>query len=255
MSKLFLRKLLPEALVYAGKRFFYHFFKATDKLYSGPIDKYDFQTYDILKKILTPTSNCIDIGCNTGQILKPIVQLASQGIHYAFEPIPNLHKKLVKRFSKVHVLDVAVCNEVGNTTFNYFPERPTFSGIKERDYYNENYKAEKITVATNKLDNIIPKDIKIDLIKIDVEGAEYEVLKGASETIARNKPLVIFEFGADSAKTYGFDVNDVFDYFDTKGLQLSSLELYLKGLQPFTKVEFVGQFTKGYNYYFIAYPI
>ncbi len=254
MTKLFFRKLLPDAWVYAGKRFFYHFFSLTNKLYVGPIDKQDYICYDIFKKIIKPNSNCIDIGCNTGQILKPLQQLAPQGQFFAFEPIPYLFHKLVKRFPKVTMYDIALCNEEGKTTFTIVPERPTLSGLKPREGHdNKKYITQQIEVHTNTLDNIIPATTKIDFIKIDVEGAEFEVLKGAEKTIATNKPYVIFEFGGDSSNYYNIDAAQVFQYFETKNMKLNSLEHFLKQLQPFTEQEFVGQFTKGYNYYFIAY--
>jgi hypothetical protein len=48
-------------------------------------------------------------------------------------------------------------------------------------------------VSQIKLDDLVPTLKHVDFIKIDVEGAELEVLKGALELIGRNKPVLIIE--------------------------------------------------------------
>ena len=52
--------------------------------------KYDRLTEMIMKIIIQKGSNCIDIGCHTGEILDNILKLAPEGQHFAFEPIPSL---------------------------------------------------------------------------------------------------------------------------------------------------------------------
>ena len=51
-----------------------------------------------------------------------------------------------------------------------------------------------LIVELKKLDDVIPTDVTIDFIKIDVEGAELGVLKGAKNVLLKNKPIIIFEF-------------------------------------------------------------
>ncbi len=67
----------------------------------------------ILDRILTKTSNCIDIGCNTGDFLISIMKLSPLGHHYAFEPIPRLASRLKKRFPKVNVIEAALSDSEG----------------------------------------------------------------------------------------------------------------------------------------------
>lgn len=60
-----------------------------------------------------------------------------------------------------------------------------------------------ITVPKRSIDSIISelKIDNIDLIKIDVEGAEYDVIKGALKTIEKHKPLIIVEIKAENYNT------------------------------------------------------
>ena len=65
-----------------------------------PVDKYDFQTTQLIRKHLQKDANCIDIGANLGHILMEIVAAAPKGKHFAFEPIPDLYTSLKKKFGK-----------------------------------------------------------------------------------------------------------------------------------------------------------
>lgn len=112
----------------------------------------------ILHKILTKDSNCIDIGCNTGDFLIPILKLSPFGKHYAFEPIPRLANRLKKKFPKTEVIEVALSDYDGEATFWYVADAPALSSLK-KDFWNRhitNAVAESITVKTQKLDNVLP---------------------------------------------------------------------------------------------------
>ncbi|NES82044.1 MAG: hypothetical protein F6K10_11900, partial [Moorea sp. SIO2B7] len=62
--------------------------------------KDDTYVYQIMKRILGKSSNCIDVGGNMGSVLTKICQLAPLGHHYAFEPLPRLATRLQKRLPK-----------------------------------------------------------------------------------------------------------------------------------------------------------
>lgn len=110
-----------------------------------------------------------------------------------------------------------------------------------------------LSVQVEKLDDLVPSDLKIDLIKIDVEGAEYEVLQGAMHVLRKNKPLVLFECGLGGADVYGTTPEQVCDLFSECGLAISTIEYFNSRKRPFSREEFCGQFYKNYNIFFIAY--
>jgi hypothetical protein len=128
------------------------------------------------------------------------------------------------------------------------------SGFRER---NNQIGQEPIllNVEVEKLDDLIPEDLKIDLIKIDVEGAELGVLQGAKKILKKNKPLVLFEFGLGGADVYGTKPEEIFELFSECGLGISTIEYFNDRKAPFSKEEFNGQFYKNYNFFFIAFPL
>ena len=219
-----------------------------------PFDRYDFQTFDVLKKILTANSNCIDIGAHKGEILRKILKNAPNGRHFAFEPIPFLYKRLDAKFGRrVTVSDHALSDKAGTASFTVVKDRPAVSGFKGRTFDDRNYDSQLIEVKVDRLDDVIPDILAIDLIKIDVEGAELMVLSGASEIIRKNKPVVLFEFGLGGSEQYGAAPEMMFDFFNSHGMVLSTLQYFLAGYAPLEKADFCGHYYKGYNYFFIAY--
>lgn len=251
--KNFLRRYSPGWMKIISKKGLFQLYKLTESFYRLPIDKYDFQTTELIRKYLKKDSNCVDIGANQGHILMEIVAAAPKGNHFAFEPIPDLYTSLKKKFSKnTTVYNYALSAKKGSATFNYYPDRPAVSGFRER---NNQIQQEPtlLSVQMEKLDDIIPDDVKIDLVKIDVEGAEYEVLQGAVGVLQKNKPLVLFECGLGGADVYGTSPDDIFDLFMECGLGVSTIEYFNAHKQPFSKEEFNGQFYKNYNFFFIAY--
>ena len=251
--KNFLRRYAPGWVKVVSKKGLYQLYRLSEAFYKLPVDKYDFQTSQLIRTHLNKNSNCIDIGANLGHILMEIVAAAPNGKHYAFEPIPDLYTSLKKRFSKnTAVYNYALSSKKGTATFNYYPGRPAVSGFRERNNLG-NVEPQLLSVQMEKLDDIIPADLKIDLVKIDVEGAEFEVLQGAKETLKRNHPLVLFECGIGGADVYGTSPDQIYELFQECGLDISTIEYFNAGKKPFSKEEFNGQFYKNYNFFFIAY--
>jgi FkbM family methyltransferase len=251
--KNFLRRYAPGWVKVVAKKALFQAYRLNEAFYRLPVDKYDFQTTELIRKHLKKDANCIDIGANLGHILMEIVAAAPKGKHFAFEPIPDLYDSLKKKFSKnTTVYNIALSSKKGATSFNYYPGRPAVSGFRERNS-QIGQEPTLLTVEMEKLDDLIPENIQIDLVKIDVEGAEYEVLLGAKKVLQKNKPIVLFECGLGGADIYGTTPEDIFDLFAECGLGVSTIEYFNAGKLPFSKAEFSGQFYKNYNFFFIAY--
>jgi FkbM family methyltransferase len=230
------------------------------RYYSMPKQKklnqaYDEQAIQVMSRVLNEDSNCIDVGCHAGVILMEILRFAPSGKHYAFEPIPQMAERLRKKFPNVNVYELALSDTTGSTTFNHVLDFPGWSGIRKRSYPKSDPNIECITVKLEKLDNLIPEDVKIDLIKVDVEGAEFQVFSGAVETLKRNKPFVVFEHGIGGADHYGTTPEMVYELLvDNCGLHISLMRDWLRGKEPLTRKSFIQQGTHGPNWYFLAHP-
>lgn len=213
---------------------------------------YDRQAFEVMERVLKPESCCVDIGCHKGQFLDEYIRRSPKGTHYAFEPIPYLFEQLVEKYKSARVFNYALSDKSGETSFFILPDKPALSGLNERETIQKELPREKITIRTERLDEVIPPEVKIDYIKIDVEGAEGPVISGALDTLKRNKPFVVLEHGEDSSLLFGMTSENIYDMLVTQcGLNISLLADWLSNKPPLTKHEFTSQ--RG-CWYFLAHP-
>ncbi len=217
--------------------------------------KYDRLTKLIIDKVVKPNSICIDVGAHKGEILDLIRNNAPDVKHYAFEPIPDYYNELLKKYSNhCHVFPYALSEKEEVSTFQYVKNAPAYSGIKERTYAVKEPIIEELKVQLKPLDEIIPISTKIDFIKIDVEGAEFLVLKGATKTIKKHKPIIVFECGIGASDHYGTLPETLFDFIEQElQLRVSTLDNFNKG-HALTRHAFYSHFKNRSEYYFVAHP-
>jgi FkbM family methyltransferase len=218
---------------------------------------YDRQTAAVLKKVLKKDAICIDVGCHKGEILDAMVEHAPAGKFFGFEPIPDLYNKLVDKYrqdGRVSISPVALSDKPGIVSFQHVVGNPAFSGFLRRQYLRSDELVETIEVKTDLLDRILSTDTVVNFMKIDVEGAELGVLRGAEQVIRRSRPYIIFEHGLGASEYYGTTPDNMYDFLVERcGMNISLMSRFLRRKLPFTREEFRNEFDSGRNFYFIAY--
>jgi FkbM family methyltransferase len=221
---------------------------------------YDIQTLQVMKRVLQKDSNCVDVGCHQGSILKEMLRFAPRGTHFAFEPLPGMYARLRETFGSIanlQLYDYALSDIAGTTSFQHVVSNPAYSGLRQRRYDRAYEQVQEIKVKTEMLDSVVPEHVPIRFIKVDVEGAELQVLKGAAETIRKNRPVIVFEHGLGGADYYGTHPQDVYDLLAGQcGLRLFIMSDWLEddGKTSLGREGFCQQFSSGSNYYFMAAP-
>jgi len=144
-----------------------------------------------------------DVGANLGDwTYSALLQFRNKNLEnwqiYAFEPVPTLYEKFVSRFCKeledgsIHVHKVALNSTDGISPFYIMGD---LSGTSSLVKNFENVAAQELNVETTKLDSFIARyEVgTISILKIDTEGNDFQVLKGAIAAI-RSKCIYIIQF-------------------------------------------------------------
>ncbi|MEA2378045.1 MAG: hypothetical protein QOD13_1952 [Thermoleophilaceae bacterium] len=185
---------------------------------------------------LAPDSCCIDIGAHTGNVLTEMRRVAPRGRHIAYEPLPHLADHLRAGFPDVDVRCAALSDHAGEASFARVRAAEAWSGLLFRPLPgNAEPDLEEITVRLEVLDDALPPGFVPAMVKIDVEGAEEQVVRGALRTLREHKPLVVFEHGLGSANAYGTEPDDLHRLLvEEAGLRIFDLD----GGGPYDREEF-----------------
>lgn len=209
----------------------------------------DAATLSLLPVALAGGRSAIDVGANVGDILEAVVRAAPDAHHVAFEPIPELAADLARRFPQVELHEVACSDEPGRTEFTVVVDAPALSGLRQREdlgAYAGNVR--KIEVQLERLDDVIDPELAVGLVKVDVEGAEVKVLRGAQQLLRRHRPAVVFEHGSGGADLYGSTSAELYDLLDDCGLRVFDLA----GDGPIARQRFIDDFTSPERWNWLA---
>jgi FkbM family methyltransferase len=188
------------------------------------------------RMLLRPESNAIDIGAHLGSQLGRFVDLARYGRHLAIEPVPYKARWLRRKFPKVEVRELALHEYEGHQTFFVNESRPGYSGL--RPHLAGNDVLREITVVQQRLDDVVDPSLDVDLIKIDVEGAELFALRGATRLLARCRPTLLFESTKSALDTWNLTPDTLFTFLREQGYRIYLPRSFVCGGAPLDQDEF-----------------
>lgn len=193
---------------------------------------FEAQYKKCIDAILNDATVVCDVGANIGQYT---LYFAFKGKKvYAFEPMPNIIDHLKKHISlnavedKITVVTKALTSSNGTLKFS-LPKSDN-SGTASTVLGRSQNTGEIIEVEGITLDfflSTIRNKEKIDLIKIDIEGAELFSLKGMTSLLSsENKPILILEMNDDMMKMAGYVPDDVLHFLEQYGYEAYELTKY-----------------------------
>lgn len=150
---------------------------------------------DLFSVYLKPGQTFVDIGANIGQHTMYAASIVGEtGSVHAFEPIPTIYRQIEDSVKENHfekIIHIHNC-ALGKTeaTEKLFISK----NVGGSSLVNDDDTKETITVHIKNGDKELSGISKIDVIKIDVEGYEYEVLTGIKQTLLVHKPVLFLEF-------------------------------------------------------------
>lgn len=188
----------------------------------------------ILASSLHRRATYVDVGANRGQILSEAVRIAPQGRHIVFEPIPGLATELAREFPTAECRQMALGARSETTQFCHFRSLDGWSGLRRsRQISDDRGDPEFIEVEVSTLDAEIG-GLSPRVVKIDVEGAELEVIEGGRALLLEVKPVLILEHVSSAAELYGRSSHELWELLAELNYELFSVS----GEGPFTRAAF-----------------
>jgi FkbM family methyltransferase len=195
----------------------------------------DARIHAAVRRILRPDSNCVDVGCHYGSMLSRFCRNSPRGRHVAFEAIPGKVRFLRRKFPEVDVRQLALSDHAGSAQFYVDRKATGFSGLARRAGRD----VEALEVGVDRLDDVLPRDRRYHLLKLDVEGAELLVLRGGLATLRRHRPAILFECAPGGPSAFGYAPGDLHDLLTGEaGYAVFFLRDYLEGGAPAGRAAF-----------------
>ncbi len=184
---------------------------------------YGFYSRDIilvLRNLLSPGMVVIDAGANIGEItLAAAKMVGASGYVYAFEPLLEVADELsqnirLNNFTQVRIQKSGLSDETGDKEI-YRASSDFYDGSKNEGLatlYPSEKRGEKAgVISLETLDGFSERiDLKrLNLIKMDIEGAELPALRGGIETLRRFMPYIIVEVQQETASQAGYNAADI----------------------------------------------
>lgn len=162
----------------------------------------------------------IDVGTNIGETLLNFAKINREGRNIGFEPVPYLYDKAktnigLNKFDNIDLVNKGLSSKHESLSFCEVNENN--SGGTFLTY--ENNKDPRRSVQVVRLDDFVDENKlqSISLIKIDVEGFEMEVLKGASDVLRNFKPTLFVEIDDAFLARQQSSAEAVFDFLISHG--------------------------------------
>lgn len=212
----------------------------------------DVQTIECLVASLDSTSCFVDVGAHTGAILSDVVDRVPGVRCVAIEPLPELAAGLRTRFPGVEVVESVlgstafVAETGGRSVINRNVDDPGYSSVSRRSHPRlANPRVEPVEVAVTTLDAVVQAHGDVTAVKLDVEGFELEVLRGAERMLERERPLIVFEHEpVDDEGSTG----ELFQLFDDHEYSVSPLASWQQSGES-TAQEFLEAVSAGVSYF------
>lgn len=234
------KKILPPFIMYDDQKIF---LDSGDAINLAIID-FDYENYElsIFKTEIKPGDVVIDAGANIGIYTLVATKLVGNyGKVYSFEPEPitfdNIKRNVIENACENVILtNKAVSSKTGKAKLSTWSRSKT---AKTTNYLSneENDLEDYVIVETVSLDDFFENKLKkINIVKIDIEGSEFEALKGMKNIIEQNSEIKIFlEFNPFTLNRAGVDIPEFVDYLMGFNFVLNNIDEEKKELQPVDK--------------------
>ena len=156
---------------------------------------------DLMSIHLQDGMTFIDVGANIGEhTMYAATLVGEKGSVYSFEPIPAIHKQLNDSVRENHFENIVHTRNIALGEYDIEQKLNVSKNVGGSSLVHDDDTQETITVHVRNGDEELASIDSIDMVKIDVEGYEYEVLHGMKGTLVKHRPTILLEFSGEAYK-------------------------------------------------------
>jgi FkbM family methyltransferase len=196
--------------------------------------RYETELTDFFVRILRPDDHCLDLGANFGYYTCLFARFCPKGKVIGVEPDPSIHTLVrdnihINGFGSIASARLAAmsANSEPVTLYRRVGRSGNTSIFRAPDHFTEllgEKPAETFTAAGLTVDALAQELGRVDIMKVDVEGAEPLVLEGATGMLAANPAVqIVMEWSPGQMRAAGADIGAVLDRFAELGLNIYTL--------------------------------
>ncbi len=180
----------------------------------------------LFKAVLGPGMVVVDAGANVGQYsLIAAAEVGGEGAVHAFEPVPRTFMRLVSHLEANGLTGIVRANSEAL----WHRDEPVRLSL--RSELAENTAAYSVAAASMTVDTITCRGVRlddyvkrggltrVDVMKIDIEGAELFALQGATEVLARWRPMIFIELSRYTCNAVGYDPQRILEFVKPYGYE------------------------------------
>jgi FkbM family methyltransferase len=177
----------------------------------------------LLESRLGPGMRFIDVGAHVGYLTFAAARaVGPSGYGISLEPAPEnfalLYANLIQAgVSNVEPINAAAWRKSGYVDLELSTQNSGDHRVVEREGSGD---AAVLAVA---LDDILPPDACIDVVKIDTQGRDHVAVEGMSDMIGRSRPLLLVEFWPEGIADLGDQAEAVLDFYRSLDLRIEVL--------------------------------
>lgn len=194
---------------------------------------YSGDQLDFLEKFLPVDGVFIDAGANHGEFSIAAARVVKQGKVISFEPASRYRERLdanvkLNDFHNVEIMALAISDDEGTFTLYDCEEKHPNGSHNEglpTLFSSDTRSAIRETVLVRRLDCVLSEleVTRVDLMKLDIEGAEWAALRGAGETLAKYHPTLIVEIGRETCQAAGYQPEEFARWIVAQGYRLEEI--------------------------------
>jgi FkbM family methyltransferase len=181
----------------------------------GTLANDQLATY-LVTRLCLPGKGFIDVGAHIGSIVSEVIRHDPSIKLYAIEPMPTKVRHLRQRFPAVELHECALGEAEGEVPFFVNTKQSGYSSLGKPSKFEG---VETIKVPLKKLDALISSP-DVDVIKIDVEGAELGVFRGGDALIKRSRPTLMFESGPQAVDGLEYNKESMWRWLEERDFDI-----------------------------------